>query len=219
MKENLYIKKDFNEELTREKLRDYQLILEYKSLSLYSPQGVYTLPSLSSNLTWHGVIFVRQGYYKEGVFRFKIEIPHNYPNARPAVFFLNYLYHPLVHPQTGELSMGPQFPVLVPEKDFIFSVLAYIRKVFYFRDFWTVSKFALNEEALFNYTQDEEVFCEEVNKCVLEKQENPSGNFMKFTEFNAFHNKVLKVLRSNSNDEKGCEHFMKWFRRTFNGNF
>ena len=36
---------------------------------------------LLSYLGWYGIIFIRQGIYQEGIFRFKIIIPENYPDG------------------------------------------------------------------------------------------------------------------------------------------
>ncbi len=30
---------------------------------------------------WHGVLFIRQGLYQEGVFKFSVQIPENYPDG------------------------------------------------------------------------------------------------------------------------------------------
>ena len=32
-------------------------------------------------LVWYGVIFVRMGIYQDGVFRFKLNVPSNYPDG------------------------------------------------------------------------------------------------------------------------------------------
>ncbi|CAG9331145.1 unnamed protein product [Blepharisma stoltei] len=200
----------------QDKLKEYQLLIEYRSLKHYAPVGVYVLPQLNNIKIWQGVIFIRQGLYKGGVFRFKIEIPENYPTIRPSVFFHTYVFHPLIHPETGELALGPQFPLWRPGKDFIFCILGYIKKIFYFKDTWTMSKYVLNSQALYIYTQDERMFNEEARRCVLaceEDEESNTKNPFRFTNFNAFHKKILDVLRKNPNDPG---QFMRWFNKTFN---
>ena len=52
----------------------------------------------------------------------------------PSVFFHDFIYHPLIDSNTGELALGPQFPTWRPGKDFIFSILAYIKKIFYSKE-------------------------------------------------------------------------------------
>ena len=105
MKENLSLNFSSLEEAqaaahrqNQEKLRDYQLLVEYTSLKAYSPLGVYILPQIANMRVWHGVIFIRQGEYKGGIFRFKIDLPYDYPMTSPSVFFHTYVYHPLIHP-------------------------------------------------------------------------------------------------------------------------
>lgn len=33
------------------------------------------------HLVWFGVIFVRSGYYRDGIFRFNISLPKDFPNT------------------------------------------------------------------------------------------------------------------------------------------
>ena len=43
---------------------------------------------------WYGIIFVRQGIYQEGIFRFKIIIPENYPDGDcPVIIKVIYQSH------------------------------------------------------------------------------------------------------------------------------
>ena len=42
--------------------------------------------SLTNNVinvfsVWYGILFIRQGLYQEGVFRFKVTIPDNFPDG------------------------------------------------------------------------------------------------------------------------------------------
>ena len=41
---------------------------------------------------WHGVLFIRQGMYQEGIFRFILTIPENFPDGDCPVshLFLNH---------------------------------------------------------------------------------------------------------------------------------
>ncbi|CAG0891206.1 unnamed protein product [Cyprideis torosa] len=51
-------------------LREYLLIAEYRKLQEVKIPGVYVIPSQQSSLQWFGVIFIRLGPYKDGVFRY-----------------------------------------------------------------------------------------------------------------------------------------------------
>jgi ubiquitin-protein ligase len=208
--------------MNQDKLRDYQLKLEYSSLKAYAPLGVYMLPQLNNIRVWHGVIFIRQGDYKNGVFKFRIEIPEDYPESRPSVFFSSHVFHPLVDPETGEFNLAPHFPAWRPRKDFIFLILGYMKRVFYFKDTWTMAQHVLNPTALHLYTQDERAFHEEVRRCVMASEmENTDSNPnspIRFTQFNAFHQKMLDALKlkdTNISEQEKCDNFMHWFRKNF----
>jgi hypothetical protein len=60
---------------------EYSLLAEFNLLQKQKVPGVYVIPSADSPLCWFGVMFVRQGIYQEGVFRFKLVIPENYPDG------------------------------------------------------------------------------------------------------------------------------------------
>jgi ubiquitin-protein ligase len=52
------------------------------------------------------VIFVREGYYREGIFKFEIHIPQNYPSKPPEIQFMTKIFHPLVDISTGKLDLS-----------------------------------------------------------------------------------------------------------------
>ena len=41
---------------------------------------------------WYGVIFLRQGPYQEGIFRFNVHIPENYPDGEVPVFITYFIF-------------------------------------------------------------------------------------------------------------------------------
>ena len=46
----------------------------------YIRRGILIILAFSFSV-WYGVIFIRQGIYQEGIFRFKVFIPDNYPDG------------------------------------------------------------------------------------------------------------------------------------------
>jgi ubiquitin-protein ligase len=92
------------------------------------------------------------------VFKFRIELPENYPNDCPKVFFETYVFHPLVDSETGELNITPQFPTWRARKDFVFVILAYIKKIFYNREYYTMAQYVKNPVAFQLFHTDEEGF-------------------------------------------------------------
>jgi ubiquitin-protein ligase len=78
---------------------------------------------------WYGVLFVHQGHYRSGAFKFRVAIPESYPEYPPAVTFMSDMFHPLVD-VGGNLSISQQFPTWRPYEDYIFHVLHYIKNIF-----------------------------------------------------------------------------------------
>jgi ubiquitin-protein ligase len=52
------------------------------------------------------VIFIREGYYREGIFKFEISIPQNYPSKPPEIKFTSKVFHPLIDLTTGRLDIS-----------------------------------------------------------------------------------------------------------------
>lgn len=59
-------------------MKDYGLMIEYKHLRQHVPAGIYVLPSFDNSRIWYGTIFIHQGLYRNGIFKFTIEIPSEY---------------------------------------------------------------------------------------------------------------------------------------------
>jgi len=120
-----------------ERFRRMELMIEFTNLRnpKHCPSGVYVMPS-AEFYVWYGVVFVHKGYYKGGIFQFKIDIPKDYPDIAPVIVFPSStinnqgLFHPLVHPETGEFSLTQQFKDWAPHKYYIFHILHYIKKSF-----------------------------------------------------------------------------------------
>jgi len=51
------------------------------------------------------VIFIKDGIYKNGIYKFYISIPHNYPECCPKIFFKSKIYHSRIDLETGELDL------------------------------------------------------------------------------------------------------------------
>lgn len=81
--------------------QDYYLSLEYKYLLKHFPDGVVLLPQVDDNRKLHGVIFVHQGPYAGGIFRFTVTLPpeYNSKNSFPLIVFTPPIFHPLISPE------------------------------------------------------------------------------------------------------------------------
>ncbi|KAB7501427.1 AKT-interacting protein [Armadillidium nasatum] len=112
---------------------EYTLLAEYNLLQKQRVAGVYVIPSANSPIVWFGVIFIRQGLYQGGIFRFALHIPENYPDGDvPSVFFETPVFHPLVDPETGELEVKKGFSNKWRRNvHHLWHVLLYLRRIFY----------------------------------------------------------------------------------------
>ncbi|XP_023349969.1 AKT-interacting protein isoform X1 [Sarcophilus harrisii] len=160
---------------------EYSLLAEFTLVVKQKLPGVYVQPSYRSALMWFGVIFIRHGLYQDGVFKFTVYIPDNYPDGDcPRLVFDIPVFHPLVDPISGELDVKRAFakwrlvfsfllieycmkePWRLKSSHFsfrrnhnhIWQVLMYARRIFYKIDTTT----PLNPEAAVLYEKDIQLF-------------------------------------------------------------
>ncbi|KAJ3329593.1 hypothetical protein HDU76_007575 [Blyttiomyces sp. JEL0837] len=106
------------------------LDIDAQGESLTDPTAILNpLNQSQRDIQWQGVLFIHRGYYKEGVFKFRVHIPDGYPDEGPSVSFVTDMFHPLID-RDGNFSLRQQFPVWRPQKDFLCHVLHYIKNSF-----------------------------------------------------------------------------------------
>lgn len=193
-------------------MRDYKLSIEYKHLKSHCPGGVFIVPSLDDIRLFHGVIFIRRGAFTNGIFKFTLTCPQNYNdvNTHPKVVFSSYVYNPHVHPRTGEVDITIPYPDWQPYKHFLVTVLTYIKKIFYIKDFNDLSEEEQlrlpNQEAYRMFLTDQEGYRRRVVECVRETQrctyQSIPGSTIRFTEENDSHKYMRELLneRFGAND-------------------
>ncbi|CBQ67861.1 conserved hypothetical protein [Sporisorium reilianum SRZ2] len=106
---------------------------QYAQLCLPSncPAGIYVQLDDDDTHLWHAVIFVQNGPFSGGIFRFDIVFPSTYPSATPQIFFPPTLLHPLVDPDTGRLLLSSRFPgAWRPRQDYVSHILHFVKSVF-----------------------------------------------------------------------------------------
>eukprot|EP00164_Ancoracysta_twista_P002144 GFYU01002832.1.p1 GENE.GFYU01002832.1~~GFYU01002832.1.p1 ORF type:complete len:264 (+),score=34.81 GFYU01002832.1:181-972(+) len=192
--------------------RDYSILIEYKHLKHHAPGGIYVLPSFDSLFEWYGVIFIRQGLYRGGIFKFLLSIPEDYPNSRPSVQFFSKVYHPLIDHQ-GNLDLSSQFATWTPRKDYILHILAFIKKIFYHID--TCLESPINKEAADLYYKKREEFISRVEPCVKDSQnrvyDNPSRSSMLFSDYNEKHQQMSTLLLDRKSAGDMRDPVLQWF--------
>ncbi|KAL2918624.1 hypothetical protein HK105_202025 [Polyrhizophydium stewartii] len=222
-----------NESQTSNLFRRYQLLID-KNLrgAKVCPAGVYVVPD-SNNIyrgshcpglaaaprpstanppppaasVWHGTIFVHRGYFKEGVFKFLIEIPSDYPASIPTVRFVTDMFHPLID-REGYFNLSQQFPHWRPYKDFISHILHYIKNSFRESVISNLQEPAcFNVEALRMFNNERTYFAKLAAQCAQMSSSEPilfdrdSNHIMTFTpidetKFNELRKKLHDAVGS-----------------------
>lgn len=168
---------------------EYILMTEYNNLYKQNLLGIYVIPSALSLLVWNGVIFIRQGFYQNAVFRFSLRIPENYPCGDcPRVFFEFPVFHPIVDPKTGELNVLPRFHKWRQNHNYLWQVLLYIRRIFLKID----PQCPLNAEAAEMYKNNMDQFKQKVmetikssNELLYNPVESHDAHMIRFSPWNS----------------------------------
>lgn len=94
----------------------------------FATGGLYIMPSKSSSLIWDGILFVRSGFYKNGIFRFSIHLETEFPfqKSPPIITLLSQVLHPLISSKTFIFDSSSAFP-LWSENDHIYELLKFFK--------------------------------------------------------------------------------------------
>lgn len=168
--------------------KEHDILMEFKYVSKNPTSGVYVIPSIKSPQVWHGIIFLRAGPFKEGIFRFNILLPDNFPNSAPIVRFTSHVFHPQIH-INGVLNLGQTFHCWKRGESHVCDVLKYIKSCFYNLN----TGGALNQEASNCIDDNLNEFKAKASECVKqslkefeeESSVNPEddGNLLKIKSF------------------------------------
>ena len=146
-----------------EQYRHKIILNELELVKTNSQDGVYTVPSSTSLQIWYGVIFIRTGFYAEGIFHFNLIIPDDYPDNRPSVRFTSKVFHPQVD-ETGYLNLDIDFREWKRGINHIWEILRYTQSVFY----KVGTHKAVNEEAATALHINKDEFKARTRSCVLD---------------------------------------------------
>lgn len=147
-------------------VRQHALLLEYEHLQDVLPSGMYVMPSYDSLLTWHGVVFPRQGLYRGGVFKFELELPPDYPDSPPSLKLLDDIFHPMVEPGTGRFDLSGIFPEWRAGRDYAACALPHFHRALLRREYFANSaRPPLNPEARELFATNPSAFAEKAAEC------------------------------------------------------
>jgi ubiquitin-protein ligase len=196
-------------ESSSQHIRDFKVAIEFKYLMKNSPPGVYLLPEFDDMRHLHGVIFIRRGLYRDGIFRFKMTLPPGYNdvNTHPEIVFTPPVFNPLIDPITGALNFTADESLKTwnPERHYIVTALTYLKKVFYKKEYADLP--ISNVAAIQLLQSDKEEYYNKIRQSVEESMnrvydELPSNSLcpMVFTEPKPAHDEILSKIKG-LNDE------------------
>ncbi|KAI8887501.1 UBC-like protein [Backusella circina FSU 941] len=187
--------------LTSEYFQKYEIMTEFINLRNpnHCPMGVYVTPSAESTYLWYGVVFIHKGFYRSGAFKFRLNIPENYPNQPPSVTFLTDMFHPLID-INGNVSMSQQFPIWRPHHDYLLHVLYFLKNMFKKAVIDGLNdRYCFNKEAYRLYRTDKAVFSKLAQQCALLSitesylyEHFPDDNMIRFSDLSEAEYEELK---------------------------
>lgn len=181
-------------------LKDFRLAIEFKYLMKHSPGGVYLMPQFDDIRKLNGVIFVRRGLYRNGIFRFQMTLSKNYNsiNNHPEIKFTPQVFNPLID-ESGKLDLrlDEACREWQPEKHFIVTALTFLKKIFYMKSFQQFAHVP-NENARQLLESDKEEYLRRVEECVQESlrlvHETQPDSTLVFTEPKPAHDILRRQI-------------------------
>ncbi|ORX80660.1 hypothetical protein BCR32DRAFT_327628 [Anaeromyces robustus] len=187
-------------------IRRSDILMEFKNLINLKCKNIYIYQS-NDIYKWLGVIFIHEGYYRGGVFKFNVIFSEN-QQANPVIQFLTHIYHPLVN------KYGYFNPIYNPNIDIKCSVI----KLLYVLNDALSNKETFKEfdnEKIYNhhawdsYNSDHEFFEKLVKDCVdnsisddvlYENYDTESIKFQKINDEQFIKNKneILDIYKDMS---------------------
>lgn len=199
-------------------VQEYSLISEFNLLKHLIEPGVYVIPAAKTPFIWFGVIFIRNGLYEGGIFRFRLFIPHTFPQSTvcPKLIFETPVFHPYINPSTAELNLcnNSLFSKWKKDTNHLWQLIDYARNIF-----CNISTHgAVNKEAANLYDTNREEFCKTVRNCVenskvriYEKPSDDDPHYLIFDEYNSeIHQPYREMLLKNKHHMEDEMRSVSW---------
>ncbi|XP_058117141.1 protein crossbronx homolog [Anopheles ziemanni] len=199
---------DAHDKLLETVLQEYKILTEYERLQSEDLGGVYVTPSYENPFLWFGVIFVRDGMYKNGVFRFTVSLPSRFPNdsSVPVVTFQSEVFHPLISPTNGVLDLTDAFPKWRSGENHVWQILKFVQFILQNLDDHTIQTTQIaNNDAYELLLERRSEFLQRIECCIEDSQKKlydlpatPDRNYICFDRFNPdVHGPVLESMKQN----------------------
>jgi len=197
-------------------LQEYSLLAEFKLAQKHAIKGVYLQAHPSG--AWDGAVFVHSGPYEGGTFKFRVLIPAGYPTEdTPRVFFQTTVFHPQVHPESGELSTARHFAKWRPGRDRLWHLIKLVRHIFYSPN---AKAPVFNRAAAEGLSGPAEAFAAQAAQCAADSASEsaelePSNNILQLRrlEIRRFKHLADLMLRWGDGEERCINATLEMFAR------
>ncbi|ORX56701.1 hypothetical protein BCR36DRAFT_409885 [Piromyces finnis] len=169
-------------------IRRNDILMELKNLTNLKCKNIFIYQS-NDIYKWVGVIFIHEGFYKGGVFKFNVRFSED-RNANPVIQFNTHIYHPLVN-KVGYFN--PIYNKSINIKHSVLKLLYVLNDALSnegtFLEFQ--SDKISNQHAWETYNNNQEFFLKLVKDCVDNSisdevlyENNPTSESIKFQKIN-----------------------------------
>ncbi|KAL4509155.1 hypothetical protein ABPG72_018086 [Tetrahymena utriculariae] len=203
----MHLSPSLTDAITNSQLRNHTILFEYKLVQTYGTHiGTYLVPQFDDINVWHGIIFVRNGLYKNGKFKFEMTFPSTFPLEPPQIKFKQHIYHPLIDYETGKLDLKKLFKEWkYGSTHLVYTLINEIKNIFLDISFYQITD-SYNQQAALAFTNDIETFVKNivtsVNSSIQNIFENDAKTSLRFAEYNSVHEKIHKQLSNIASDKK-----------------
>lgn len=182
-------------------------------MSEFASGSVYVMPTRNHSLLWDGIIFVRSGALKNGIFKFALQLESNFPSQKspPVIKLLTPLVHPLISDETLIFDASSAFPTW-SDNDHVYEILKFFKYALENVDYCCSQiQRPTNPSAVELYNSDRQKFLELAREAVTRSVNeifNSNGNddkqhvfsFDKSIVDEGLHEQILENMKSLSDD-------------------
>lgn len=192
-------------------------------MSEFASGSVYVMPTRNHSLLWDGIIFVRLGALKNGIFRFSMQLESSFPSQKspPIIKLLTPLVHPLISDETLIFDSSSAFPTW-SDSDHVYEILKFFKYALENVDYCCSQiPRVSNQSAVELYNSDREKFLELARETVTRSvneifNSNASEDKQHIFSFDkslvddGLHEQILENMKSMSDT---CDNFSFSFER------
>ncbi|KAF8383553.1 ubc-19 [Pristionchus pacificus] len=145
--------------LSSDQLLRHAIISEYAILGRKPIDGMFIMPGHNNILEWLGILFIRNGVYTGGIFRFCVSLPKNFPETDdlPVITLETEVFHPQISLKEKRVDLTRYFPDgWKRDKHHVWNALIVLHRIFFSLDVDVET--SVNHEAAILWKEDKKRF-------------------------------------------------------------